>query len=341
MSTHSIAASYDLPPSDIQKTLELMVGIKQPVIVWGPPGVGKSAICRQVARNLGLTYIDVRVLLLEPVDLRGIPYRDDKNRTCWATPDFLPPENSDAGYLVNLDELASGTPMVKAALYQLILDRQIGEYRLPDGAAIVACSNREEDRAVVSHMPTPLASRFTHLNIQASHADWQAWAAANSITPEVSFFLQFRPDRLMDFDPKSKEKSFPCPRTWQFVSDIVRSRNDLSADVERSLIAGTVGKGAAVEFCSFLKMWREIPYPDEIFDNPANARVPSEPSQLMALCGALFRLADQTNMASIYTYARRLRREVGQFLVDSCVRRDSSLQSVPGFTDWAAHNSGD
>ena len=135
----TISADYTLRPSELAATLALLVEARQPVIVWGAPGTAKSMIARQVAAAAGRTYIDVRALLLDPVDLRGIPWRDSDDRTRWAPPSFLPPSDNTGRFLINLEELPSAPPMVQAALYQLVLDRKCGEYELPDGASLIAC----------------------------------------------------------------------------------------------------------------------------------------------------------------------------------------------------------
>ena len=332
----TFSADYSLRPGELADTLALLVEARQPAIVWGPPGCAKSQIARQVAADAGREYIDVRALLLDPVDLRGIPWRDGHDRTRWAPPAFLPPSDADGRWLVNLEELPSAVPMVQAALYQLVLDRRCGEYELPDGAALIACGNRETDRGVVHRMPTPLASRFVHLEIRVDAPDWCAWGAGNGIAPEVLFFVQMRPELLHDFDPRSAEKAFPCPRTWEFVSNIVHRRNGLDPAAERALFRGAVGEAAAVEFCAFLKVWRDLPHPRAVIDDPENAPVPDNASALIALCGSLYRMADDVNLGAIVAYATRLRREVGEFLVGSCIRREPALQHTEAFIRWAA-----
>ena len=211
----TISADYTLRPSELAATLALLVEARQPCVVWGPPGTAKSMIAQQVAADAGRQYVDVRALLLDPVDLRGIPWRDANGRTRWAPPAFLPPTDDPGRWLINLEELPSAVPMVQAALYQLVLDRKVGEYELPEGASLIACGNRESDRGVVHRMPTPLASRLVHLEIRVDAQDWLAWGAANGIAPEVLFFVSMRPELLHQFDPQSKEKAFPCPRTWE------------------------------------------------------------------------------------------------------------------------------
>ncbi len=332
----TISADYTLRPSELAATLALLVEARQPCMVWGPPGAAKSQIAQQVAAAANREYVDVRALLIDPVDLRGVPWRDEAGRTRWAPPAFLPPTGDAGRFLINLEELPSAVPMVQAALYQLVLDRKVGEYTLPEGASLIACGNRETDRGVVHRMPTPLASRFVHLEIRVDAADWCAWGAANGIAPEVLFFIQLRPELLHNFDPQSKERAFACPRTWEFASNIVKRRSGLDAGVERALFRGAVGEAAAVEFAAFLNVWRELPHPRAVIDDPEGADIPENASALIALCGSLYRLASDVNLDAIVTYATRLRREVGEFLVGSCIRREPALQRSPAFIRWAA-----
>ena len=185
----NISADYTLRPSELAEVLALLVEARQPTIVFGPPGAAKSQIAQQVAAATNRQYVDVRALLLDPVDLRGIPWRDTDGRTRWAPPAFLPPSDDPGRWLINLEELPSAVPMVQAALYQLVLDRKVGEYELPEGASLIACGNRETDRGVVHRMPTPLASRFIHLDIRVDADDWLNWGAANGIAAEVLYFV--------------------------------------------------------------------------------------------------------------------------------------------------------
>ena len=329
-----VSADYTLRPSELASALALLVEARQPTIVTGPPGAAKSQVAQQVAAATNRQYVDVRALLLDPVDLRGM--RDQDDRTRWAPPAFLPASDDPGRWLINLEELPSALPLVQASLYQLVLDRKVGEYELPEGASLIACGNRETDRGVVHRMPTPLASRFVHLEIRVDAQDWLGWGAANGIVPEVMFFVAFRPDLLHQFDPHSREAAYACPRAWEAVSNIVKRRNGLDPATERALFRGTVGEAAAVEFSAFLKVWRELPHPRAVLNDPMNADIPENASALMALCGSLYRLATDVTMDAIVTFAERLRREVGESLVGACVRRDPALQRSPAFIRWAA-----
>ena len=335
--TDTISADYSLRPSELASTLALLVEARQPVVVWGAPGCAKSQIAQQVAAQAGREYVDVRALLLDPVDLRGIPWRDGADRTRWAPPAFLPPSDADGSWLINLEELPSALPMVQAALYQLVLDRKCGEYELPEGAALIACGNREGDRGVVHRMPAPLASRFVHLEIRVDAADWCAWGAANGIAPEVLFFVSMRPELVACLQPPIDGESFSMSEN---VGDGLEHRAPAgwprSGRRTRALYRGTVGEAAAVEFSAFLQVWHELPHPRTVIDDPEGAVIPGNASALIALCGSLYRMADDINLGAIVTYATRLRREVGEFLVGSCIRREPALQHTQAFIQWAA-----
>ena len=338
-----IGGDYKLDPQELFDILTILVKTRQPAMVWGPPGVGKSDVARQIAAALGAIYIDVRALLLDPVDLRGIPWRDTQDGfdvTRWAPPSFLPPESSDKLYLINLEELPSAPPMVQAALYQLVLDRACGEYRLPEGAALIACGNRESDKGVTHRMPTPLASRFVHLEVKVSLSQWLNWAVSHELCWEVISFVRFRSELLHQFNPSSEEVAFPCPRTWEFVSNILKANPDMPIEAERPLFRGAVGEGAAMEFISFLQVCRDLPDPEAVLLDPSNAMIPREISAQIALCGSLHRLADDTNMDAICTYSDRLREEIGAFLVGSCVKRNTDLQHTLAWVNWiSTHNN--
>jgi MoxR-like ATPase len=240
--------------SAILETLRVLVTARQPVFIWGGPGVGKSAVTHQLAQALKIPLQDVRALLLDPVDLRGLPFLGSDGRSKWATPEFLPQNGSG---ILFLDELNAAPAMVQASCYQLVLDRKLGEYSLPEGWAIIAAGNRDSDRGATTRMPTPLRNRFVHLEFEVDVQEWSEWAIQSAIRPEVIAFLRFRPELLSAFDRDAN--AFPSPRSWEFVSRILDSLDSQSnPSIEHEVIAGAVGSGAATEFSGFLRMFREF-----------------------------------------------------------------------------------
>ena len=190
-------------------------GHHTPVMLWGPPGVGKSQMVAQLAEQYDVPVIDIRLSQMEPSDLRGIPFRVD-DFVEWAVPSMLPDDKRHGSKgILFLDEITSAPPSVSAAAYQLILDRKLGNYEVPEGWAIFAAGNRQGDRGVTYTMPAPLANRFSHYEVEVNLDDWVAWAWNRGINDRIIAFLRFRPDLLFDFDPAHNPVAFPSPRSWE------------------------------------------------------------------------------------------------------------------------------
>lgn len=319
-----------MKPSAINRALHSLLEARRPAFIWGPPGIGKSEVVQQVAAQRQVALKDLRVILLDAVDLRGLPYLADR-QTKWAIPDFLPREGKG---ILFLDELNAAPALVQAACYQLVLDRKLGDYSVPDSWDILAAGNRESDRSNTTRMPTALRSRFVHLNFEVDHKEWQNWALANSVRDEVIALLSLRPDLLHQFDRDAN--AFPSPRTWKFVSDILNT--DPSPTIEQELIEGAVGKAGAIECVGFLKDFRKLPNIDAILLNPDKERVPDQPGTRYAVACALSRRATETNFDRICRYLERMPREFGVFCVTDAVRRAPDVQHTRAFTQWAVAN---
>lgn len=323
-----------MKPSQITTALETLLAVKQPTFLWGAPGVGKSQVVAQLANCHNLQLIDVRAVLLDPVDLRGIPRFDDAGNAVWSSPSFLPKEG--AGILF-LDELNTAPPLVQAACYQLILDRKLGEYELPEGWTIIAAGNRESDKAVTHRMPSALANRLVHLTFEPDLEDWLAWAEKNTIDSRLRAFLRFRPKLLHAFDPKKNEKAFPSPRSWEFVSRILSASPE--EEVLYALLCGTVGEGAAAECLSFLRMIDELPDADAVLANPAEIPLPEEPAVVYAMCESVARKANTETMPRITMLATRLPVEFGVLLMRDAAAKDPTIVETEAFQGWACANS--
>lgn len=317
--------------SAVLKALQSLVKSRQPVFLWGGPGLGKSSVIKQLAASLKLPLQDVRALLLDPVDLRGLPFLGKDGRSQWAPPDFLP---KDGAGILFLDELNAAPAMVQAGCYQLVLDRKLGEYTLPDGWAIVAAGNRDSDRAATNRMPTPLRNRFVHLEFEVDLQEWCEWAIQNGIRPEAIAFLRFRPELLSAFD--RDQHAFPSPRSWEFVSRILASGPDKS--VEHELFAGAVGAGAATEFSGFLRMFRELPNIDAILLNPHREPVPDAPAAQYAVASALAQCATDVNFERVCAYLERMPTEFNVLCVRDASLREPAIRHTPSYTKWAVAN---
>src|SRR6516225_2566113 len=323
-----------MKPSAISEALRVLVAARQPVFIWSSPGAGKSAIVHQLAEALKLRLQDVRALLLDPVDLRGLPFLGSGGRSKWATPEFLP--QNGIGILF-LGELNAAPAMVQASCYQLVLDRKLGEYTLPDGWAIIAAGNRDSDRAVTTRMPTPLRIRFVHLEFEVDVQEWSEWAIQAGISPEVIAFLRFRPELISQ--PDRDAHAFPSPRSWEFVSRILDSLDSQSnPSIEHELIAGAVGSGPASEVSAFLRTFRELPSIDAILLNPLQEPVPENAAAQYAVASALARCSSDTNFDRICLYLNRLPTEFRVLCVRDATLREPAIRSTAGYVRFAVEN---
>jgi len=228
------------------------------MFVWGPPGIGKSSIVKSVATRKKLAFIDLRLSLLDPTDLKGIPFFDSDTREgVWAKPSFLPREDDVREGILFLDEINTAPPAVQASAYQLILDRKVGEYTLPEGWSIVAAGNRENDRGVVYKMPPPLANRFVHLEMEVDFEDWKRWAYGARIDSTIIAYLEYDKQKLFAFDPTSHLKAFATPRSWEYVDKIIKS--NISKQTLLDVLSGAVGREATVGYMGYLKVMDALP----------------------------------------------------------------------------------
>ena len=286
----NITALRTVSPNGAKKSILRAFKKKRPLFMWGPPGIGKSDIVGQITKQLKNSHlIDIRLSLWEPTDIKGIPYyAANDNVMAWAPPQELPTEEFAAQFdniVLFLDEMNSAAPAVQAAAYQLILNRRVGQYKLPDNVLIVAAGNREADKGVTYRMPAPLANRFVHIELAVNFDDWFSWAVENKIHNDVVGYLTFAKKDLYDFDPKSPSRSFATPRSWSFVSELLDDDDDENTTTD--LVSGSVGEGLAVKFMAHRKVASTMPNPTEILDGKVKEMKTKEISAMYSLTVSL------------------------------------------------------
>lgn len=321
------------------------------VMLWGAPGVGKSQGVHRIAERITektgkrVTITDVRLLLFNPVDLRGIPTANaDKTLAVWLRPKIFQMDDSpDLINILFLDEISAAPQSVQAAAYQITLDRTVGEHRLPDNCIVIAAGNRVTDRSVAFAMPKALANRLCHIEIVGDNASWQKWAVGAGINHVVRAFLERKPDMLMRFDPSAEALAFPTPRSWEMVSNIL---NRVSDDVREvyPLIVGCIGEEAAYELRAFGDIYGKIPPIENIFAGTAIG-VPTRPESLLALASLFAPYARKHTAAegidNALAYAIRLPNEFrnrifADLLEIKAIR--TRLQRNATFDDWFARS---
>ena len=319
------------------------------VMLWGAPGVGKSQAVRQIAdeihANTGKKTVvtDVRLLLFNPIDLRGIPTANaDKTLAVWLKPQiFQMNESKNVVNILLLDEISAAPQSVQAAAYQITLDRIIGEHKLPENCIVIAAGNRVNDKSVAYKMPKALANRLLHIEVESYFKGWKDWAVRSGINEKVLGFLSFRNDYLNDTNVLSEDLAYSTPRSWEMVSNIL---NNVSSDVEEmySLIAGLIGVGTAVEFRTWCKVYSQLPKIEDIFQGKAVA-VPKSTDVLYALVYAMLGYArnhkdDLRQIGYSIAYADKLPPDFALILMKDYMSIEKGyrekLIKVPEFNKW-------
>jgi MoxR-like ATPase len=315
-----------MKPSRVRGVLEALIGQRWPAFIWGPPGVGKSSIVHALAQSRGLPVIDLRASLLDPTDLRGIPAIEG-GRAVWCPPSFLPGSDDRPGILF-LDEINAAPPLVQASLYQLVLDRRIGEYALPAGWWIVAAGNRQQDRAVTFRMSSALANRFVHLSLDPDVADWRDWAVVRGIHPLVRAFIALRPALL--WQEPGEDAAYPTPRSWEMVSDMLSAfdHHDQCSDV----LPGVIGPAAAIEFAAHVRQALSEQQMQALVDDPDEAHVPDSLDGLYVLTAWLAaHAADDRIVRASARVLGRLPPEFGVLLARDLLKTRPDFAREPGY----------
>ena len=322
--------------SNITKVIKKLIQQKLPVFIWGAPGIGKSSIVKQIASQQGLDFLDLRLSLLDPTDLKGIPFFNaDTNEGVWAKPSFLPSDPDSKGILF-LDEINTAPPAVQASAYQLILDRKVGEYELPKGWSIIAAGNRENDRGVVYKMPPPLANRFVHFEMEVDFVDWKAWAFKAGIESSIIAYLAYDKSMLFTFDATSNEKSFATPRSWEYVDSIMKS--GIEDDLILDSISGAVGRESAVGYISFKKVMRELPDLKSILDGTLTELNDDDSKVMMALAigvvNALLENPSDEAVENVLNFSLQLPGEFAIMLVKDMQQNNIDVEGSAVWGSW-------
>jgi hypothetical protein len=317
--------------TNLVKSLTALVEQKVPTFLWGAPGIGKSSIVRQIADEKKIGFIDLRLALMDPTDLKGIPFYDKESHTAlWAPPAFLPKKGEG---ILFLDELNAAPPSVQSSAYQLILDRKIGEYELPVGWAIVAAGNRDGDRGVTYRMPSPLANRFVHFEMEVDVNDWRLWAYKKGLDSRIISYVSFKNEHLFTFDPKSDAKSFATPRSWEYVDSVLKSA--IEKELLLDVLSGAVGGEVAVGFLSFAKVMDKLPDIKGILET-GEGDYSDEVDVLYALSSGLVShvLKDESRVDNLLSYTLGLKSEFAVLIVQDLQRNGVKMEHSIVFKEW-------
>jgi hypothetical protein len=320
-------------PTTLLETAKTFHALRRPVMVEGGPGLGKTQLMQQMARELGIAFIHFHAPTMQPEDFAIPAPNADRTAIDFLINSRFPIEGSDhadEGHIL-IDEAPQGDNSIQKTIANLIQEREVYGRKLKPGWSISMTGNRVSDRAGANRVLSHLRNRVTTLEFEPSLDDWCNWALDNDIRPELIQFVRFKPGMLNDFDPQRDIN--PTPRAWaEGVSPII---DNVPVDAEFEVIKGAVGEGAAAEFVGFLKICRKLPNIDALLMRPADADVPTEPSVRYAIAGAIAHRATEDNFERVMTYAKRLPPEFTVLTVLDSIRKNPDVQNTKAFTEWA------
>lgn len=302
---------FSCGPRALKKYLITCMNAGLVPFVTGQPGIGKSDIVRQIAKEYNLEVIDIRLAQADITDLNGLPRFKD-NRAEFVPFNIFPLEDSPLpknkqGWLVFLDEFNSAPRSIQAAAYRILLDRQVGNHNLHPHCVLMAAGNRKEDKAIVNDLSTATLSRLVHFQLDVNKEEWMYdYAIPNQLDGRLIAFINAFPDKLNTFDPEKSDKTFSCPRTIAFLDKLIKSKEQLGnpniTDEDLILFSGCVGDGVATEFINFVKVFTQVPKYADIVKDPVNTPIPDESALKWATITSLVQNADKKDSAQFIKY---------------------------------------
>ncbi|EPR40874.1 ATPase associated with various cellular activities AAA_5 [Desulfovibrio sp. X2] len=334
-------------PRRLKQALSLAVRNRFPVLVVGPPGVGKSEIVAQVAAAEGFDLVLTHPVIADPTDYKGMPFVVEGRAEFLPFGDLRAIIEADRPTVCFMDDLGQAPAAVQAAAMQLLLARRVGGHAVSPEVTFVAATNRRQDRAGVQGILEPVKSRFVSiLHLEPDVEDWCAWAAGQRLPHELTAFVRLRPELLTSFEPSRDMANSVSPRTVAHVGALLaaagapgNSDGSLPREVLAEMVAGAAGPAFAQEFMAFVRVYGLIPDPRAVLADPGAAAVPGEISALYALCLALAARAAPDNFPAFAAYAGRLPAEFSVLMMREAVLRDARLAEDPAFAAWAADHA--
>lgn len=333
-----------MAPSLVKKAVVRCIRKRVVPFIAGSPGIGKSDIIRGIAKEFGLKVIDVRLSQCDPTDLLGLPMvNPETDRAGYKPLDVFPLEGDPLpegynGWILFLDEANSAAKSVEAASYKVALEKEIGHRKLHSKCAVVMAGNLATDNAIVNELGTAMQSRLIHLQMKLDFEEWLDWASQAGIDHRVRSYISYCPTSLHQFDPQHSDRTFACPRTWEFASKLIEDRDKLDNE-DQLLLAGTVSEGVAREFMGFCRIYQDLPQIDQICKDPENTPLSSDPATMYAVCGTIGAHAHKDNVNALMRYVLRMPLEFQIITLRDLVKRDDELRNASEVREWIRTNA--
>ncbi|HUW67832.1 MAG TPA: AAA family ATPase [Candidatus Nanoarchaeia archaeon] len=334
-----------LSPKKAREAIIKILRANRFAMLIGSPGIGKSFLAQQIADSFKLLLIDLRLSQSDPTDLNGFAMlSQNQERMAFKPPEDIPLEGLDTvpagykGWLILFDELNSAPPSVQAAAYKVILDRKIGARKIHPAAVMMGAGNLDTDRAIVNRMGTALQSRMVHLQLQVSNDDWQEWAMDNDVDFRVRSFLRFRPELLHKFDPNHADVTYPCPRTWHMLSDIIKGTEEFDVG-DLAIMQGTVGEGTGIEFNGYTKVCGSLPTIEQMENDPNSVMIPDEVSHQYAFATLIGYSMNKNNVSPLMLINAKLPLEFQVIAMKDAYQRGEGVKDHHLVRQWISTNA--
>ena len=320
--------------------LNTMVKTGRAICLWGAPGIGKSQAVAAFAAMKNRKLVEILASQYDAVDARGIPILSNdvtgEPVTKFTRPEFMPTEGEG---VIFLDELNRAPVDVQNAFMQLVLNRKLGNYVLPDGWIIVAACNNISDGGGVNLMTAAMCNRFYHFEVEPTLDEWLVWAMDNDVHHMVLAFHDWRKTDGKEsvfnkFDKTAK--AFPTPRSWEALSDALKvsEEDELPINLIAHNIRASVGSAAGAEFLAFYRLFENLTMINDVFLNPDVAAIPQRKDVLYALCVAIANRTTTNNINNVVKYLERLTNEFNVMTVRMMTRKHPELKQAPIMTTW-------
>lgn len=327
---------YRCTPRQVRKFMMQVIEAGLVPYLQSSPGMGKSSITGSVSDEYSLIMIDHRLSTSGPEDLSGLPHFNKDGEACFAPfADLFPLNGRDIpkgkqGWMLFLDEFNAASKSVQAAAYKLILDRKVGQHELHPNVVVVAAGNLATDKAIVNPLSTAMQSRLVHIEMEINFKEWlEDVALKQNYDQRIIAYLSMYNERLMDFRPEHQERTFCCPRTWEFVNKLISGRN--VDDEQAVLLAGTITSGTAADFVQFTKVYQDLISINEILKDPLTCKMPDSVSAKWAVITHIMSQITPDNFADLSKYADRFTMDFRILFYRTVLVRKPELRLHPSF----------
>lgn len=333
-------SGFEMGPEEFKRFLMASIPAGHPTLVVGKPGIGKTDIVTQAAKELEFDLKVIHPVVADPTDVKGMPFVDSDGEAKWHPfGDLKDLIEADRPTVAFLDDLGQASPMVQASYMQLLLFRSINEHKVSDYVTFVAATNRKQDRAGVSGILEPVKSRFASIvHLAVNYKDWLLWANQNDVSEQLIGYVNFKPTVLDDQTPDAEIINSPSPRTLANLDRMLKL--GLPRDIARKAYAGAIGPADATEFMAFMSVFDSLPDPDEALKNPDSAKIdPNKPDVMYALSAAVAVRATKQNFGNFLKLVDRMGPEYAVMAIKTATTRDSNLKKCSEFIDWAVKHA--